>query len=526
MKKLLCILALMLTVVCSLASCEMLGMAKPTVGVSDDGYVVVNGAKTEYKVDTADEITVSADGYVVVNGVKTEYQVKKNTHSFGNWKLYNREETDCEYKLYYRTCPDCSAIEWKEGKYDDHDFTTVTTTPTCQAGGYDTKSCELCGKVEICNETPISDHDYNAEYLTDSTLHWQKCKNCDNTTEKVEHALGDDGICTVCNGVIGATEGIIYDLSSDGSYAVIGYSGSAKRIKIASEYNGIPVKEIYREAFKDCSITSVIIPDSVTSIGDWAFYGCSSLSSIVIPDSVTSIGDYAFAYCSSLSSVVIGDSVTSIGDYAFLFCSSLSSIVIPDSVTSIGGAFDGCHSSLYTEEGYVKYVKANDNPYEILIDVTNSNLSSYTIHEDTKHIAGSAFSGCERLSSISIPDSVTSIGNYAFYYCSSLSSIVIPDSVTSIGDYAFYYCSSLSSIVIPDSVTSIGDGAFWNCSSLSSIVIPDSVTSIGGLAFNGCSSLTDVYYTGSAEEWATIEIGDDNYDLTRATIHYNYVPEE
>jgi hypothetical protein len=162
----------------------------------------------------------------------------------------------------------------------------------------------------------------------------------------------------------------------------------------------------------------VVIGDSVTSIGVYAFYYCWSLTSITIPDSVTSMGDFVFAHCSSLTSITIPDSVTSIGYGAFSYCSSLTSITIPDSVTSIGYG---------------------------------------------------AFSYCSSLTSITIPDSVTSIGGSAFSYCSSLTSITIPDSVTEIGEGAFFYCESLTSITIPDSVTSIGGSAFRNCSSLKSV---------------------------------------------------------
>ena len=288
------------------------------------------------------------------------------------------------------------------------------------------------------------------------------------------------------------------------------------------------VTSIGDSAFYYCSsLTSVVIPDSVTSIGGSAFYGCSSLTSVTIPDSVTSIGSSAFNNCESLTSITIPDSVTSIGGRAFYGCDSLTTVIIPDSVTSIGSsAFSDCNSALYTEYEYGKYVCANNNPYSILIELTNKNLSTYKIHEDTKFICYGVFNFCQRLTNITIPDSVTSIDGSTFYNCSSLTSITIPDSVTSIGDSAFSWCESLTSVVIPDSVTSIGGGAFYNCTSLTSIVIPDSVTSIGGGAFEYCSSLTDVYYTGSKEEWAEISIGHSNYALTNVTIHYNYIPEE
>ena len=277
-------------------------------------------------------------------------------------------------------------------------------------------------------------------------------------------------------------------------------------------------------AFWNCrSLSEIVIPSSVTSIGDWAFSCCYSLSEIVIPSSVTSIGDSAFSSCDSLSEIVIPSSVTSIGDSAFSCCRSLSEIVIPSSVTSIGdSAFSCCYS-----------------------------LSEIVIPSSVTSIGKGAFSRCYSLSEIVIPSSVTSIGDYAFFSCSSLKyisipksviclngnpfagwngkleclfpnyiyeddilfnkdksriisfrnqnvkSYVIPSSVTSIGDSAFSCCDSLSEIVIPSSVTIIGDSAFSGCESLSEIVIPSSVTSIGYRAFSGCRSLSEIVIPSS-----------------------------
>ena len=185
---------------------------------------------------------------------------------------------------------------------------------------------------------------------------------------------------------------------------------------------------------------NVVIPEGVTSIGDWAFGCCENLASVTIPNSVTSIGESAFNQCSSLTSVTIPNSVTSIGDLVFYECINLTSVTILNGVMRIGDR---------------------------------------------------AFEECSSLTNVTIPNSVTSIGELAFNYCSSLTNVMIPNSVVSIGDSAFYR-SGLMSMTIPDSVTNIGRDAFRGCGSLMNIVIPDTIQKLSTGIFYGCGNLQTI----------------------------------
>ncbi len=234
----------------------------------------------------------------------------------------------------------------------------------------------------------------------------------------------------------------------NGDLVVIGYNetffkGEARIIsKLKYPGRTMNVVEIWENAFKDCGVlTSVTIPESVTSIGDGVFWGCNSLTSITIPNSVTSIGYEAFYECTSLTSVTL------------------------ESNNIVSAARDR-DSSMRT--------------------IFGNQVEEYIIGNSVTSIGNYAFYECSSLTSITIPESVTSIGDCAFIYCTSLTSITIPNGVTCIGSNAFSSCTSLASIIILNGVTDIGNNAFHGCTSLTSVTIPESVTSIGARTFYQC----------------------------------------
>lgn len=517
-----------------------------------------------------EKVEYDKDGNLIIYFTDgTQQNVKapeKHEHTFGEWTAFTAEDTFCENRLFYRECTECNSVEWKRGSYSDHKWSVVTTVPTCQSRGYDTKTCDICGKVEIVNYTDIVDHAWKSEYSYDNSYHWLGCATCDEIKGKEEHTVESSGECSVCHALVGATEGVLYDITN-GKASVIGYEGTATRVRIADTYNGAPVTEIYDSAFKNKNIVSVVIPEGVTIIGKAAFADCSSLTNIELPNSLITIGESAFCNCSRLTSIELPKSLTAIGGYsfyncrqlmsikipngvttikwaAFYNCSSLTSVEIPSSVTVIQGeAFKGCVS--------LKSVEIPNGVTDIYPSVFEdcSGLMSVEIPNSVKSIWDRAFNGCISLRSVEIPDNVMVIEEYAFSGCNKLqfkeygnakylgnkdneyfalieatnknySTYTIHENAKVIAALAFEACTRMTEIVIPETIISICNYAFYGCESLNKIVISSSIATIGESAFYRCSSLEKVYYTGTKLDWTNVKIGGENNYLTAASRYY------
>ena len=437
-----------------------------------------------------------------------------------------------------------------------HEYVETVTAPTCTTEGCTTYTCS-CGETKVDNYTKALGHNYVNHYCT-------LCSAVDS-----DNVL-DSGTC----GAEGDGSNLTWTLFKDG---VLDIRGTGAMASWTDRGDGLAPWNSNKY-----KIEKVNIGYSVTSIGEWAFYWCTSLTSVDIPNSVTSIGSGAFDYCENLTSATIPDGVTSIGDQAFFCCENLTSIEIPSSVTSIGGsAFSGC-TSLTNIEIPNSVSRIGNQTFRNCTSLTRvtipdsvtsidsyafedcTGLTSVTIPNSVTSIDQFAFSGCTGLTRIDIPNGVTYISQYTFKNCKSLTSVSIPNSVTGIGkyafsgctgltavalpdrayiyegafygctgltsinipsrtwkiyDYAFQGCTSLETLTIPGNVSEIGNSAFSGCTSLKSVNLPLSLKTVGNAAFRYCSSLTDVYYEGDELAWSEISIAPYNDPLTDAELH-------
>ena len=351
-------------------------------------------------------------------------------------------ETGTEQETEYET-----EVEVETKHVHEFSIETVEKEPTCTESGLYVYTC-------ICGEAKSVKVEATGHKFVDRV-----CEYCQapQASEGLEFVSYGDGTCYVSGfGTCADKDVLIPSISPEGDRVIgIGdrafYGAYVHIPHEPSDYNGI---------------TSVVIPDSVTKIGDEAFGECRQLVSIIIPDTVTEIGASAFANCESLQNVTIPENITLIRDRTFLCCYSITEMVIPEGVTQIG--------------------------YE-------------------------AFCECSNLVSIDLPDTVIDIGESAFAACKSLASIDIPKYMTVIRNSVFGDCHSLTEIVIPEGVTTIEHLAFIYCRKLEKLTIPSSVTQFSGVD-EFCDSLRDIYYGGTRQQWADMGVSEDRMALV--TIHY------
>lgn len=237
-------------------------------------------------------------------------------------------------------------------------------------------------------------------------------------------------------------------------YKVYGGSCADENVVIPSTHKGLPVVAIDNYAFaQNTTMKSIVIPDSVTKIGECAFWRCEKLVSISIPQNLTDIGGGAFNSCTKLTTVNIPNGVTEIAENVFMDCESLTEIVLPEGITAIG--------------------------------------------ED-------AFSGCTALTSVNLPDSLTKIERNAFRECESLTLVKIGNNVKTIGESAFNDCRNLTTVILSDSVQTVKEMAFSKCVRLTNLYLGSGVTDICYMAFYSCDNLARAFYNGTSADWKKV----------------------
>ena len=379
------------------------------------------------------------------------------------------------------TCEKCGEVKTEKIEKAMHkEVALKAVAATCTATGLtEGKRCSECKATLVKqNVTPMLAHSFtvrkeDASHKRDNSTYWYGCSTCG--------AVSDKSYWTKTSVTGSAKLEYTYDVSTrTASLKGIGQC-TDKAVKIpnyvTATVNGtsytFTVTGIAANAFVHTDITSVTVPDSVTGIGDGAFFGCSSLEAVTLPNSVASIGGDAFYNCTALKSITIPDSVTSIGDRAFRFCTSLKSVTLGSGVSVINlQVFSGC-----------------------------SSLEGVTIPDSVVEIKSDAFSGCTALSRVTFGKNVATVGEGAFENCVKLTSVTLSNKMTVLGKEAFAGCTSLKSVNLGSGLSSIGYGAFNGCTALESVTVPKTVIEIGAYAFQGCSKLSKIAYAGAQTEW-------------------------
>ena len=352
-------------------------------------------------------------------------------------------------------------------------YTSVVTPPTCGAQGYTTYTCKSCNYTWKGNYIdPTGEHTYDHE-LDDT------CNECGQTRQ-----LG------IASGICGYY--LSWVMFDDGRLVIYGTGDMYNYDSSAS----VPWYSYSEE------LTEVQINAGMTSLGNYAFSGCTELTTVTLPETLQKIGDRAFSGCEALTEINIPENVSSIGSYFAFGCSSLE------------GVWVDSNNAYYSSDS--RGVLFDKNKTTLMFaPVTIS--GSYTIPSTVKTINESAFLFCGNLTEVTIPEGVTAIGDDAFDSCLSLKSVVLPEGLTTVGTCVFYNCASLTNVTLPDSLTTIGYGAFGDCFKLMSVVIPANVEMIDEYAFSNCERLSKITFLGDAPV-----IANNAFQGVTASVTYPY----
>ena len=371
---------------------------------------------------------------------------------------------------------------------------------------------------------------YNASKVTDNTIGYRAFRDCTSLKKIVIPGNITDIDYYAFNGCSNLENIFVMDENSTYHASNNCLIKTVDKVLVAGCKNSVipsdgSVTSIGYYAFYNCtSLTNITIPDSVTSIGMYAFYrctslvsvnfgehsqvteiewhtfyGCTALTSISIPNSVVTIDRAAFYGCNSLAVVTIGNQVETIGNLAFMGCSNIKSISIPDSVTDIqDSAFAQCTNLTdvtigrgVQKIGYEAFYKCPNITNVYITDLSSwCGIEFYDYKSNPLYYEKNVYINGELLSTLVLPDNITSVSAYAFYGCISITEIVIPSNITEIKGYAFYGCEGISSLEIPNNVTTIGNYAFCGCKNVLNLILPDSITTIKEGAFANFISLT------------------------------------
>ena len=468
--------------------------------------------------------TIAATGkHVYTDACDAQCNVCKSTRTppHGTYKwVVDKQETCGATGTKHEECTGCGAKR--------------NTKTTIAATGNHTYSYTCSRKCKVCSASNPNPASHTYSYTCS-----RKCKVCSaSNPNPASHTYTGsyDTKCNTCSATRSLSEkdvtlnNLTYHVIPDengGTATLTAVSKSLSgKVTVPSKVNGAAVVAVAGYAFENCKyVTGIVIPNSVTSIGNCAFSGCTGLYELQLPfldrtfaylfgtvvygdvskqnvplslKKVTinsgKIPNYSFKNCDDISTVVLGDKVTEVGSYAFAECNSITTLTVGKAAELIGvGAFENCESLTKVTIGAGTKI-IDESAFRNCVS-----LSTITVGSNVTIIGDYAFQNCISLETFTLPANLEQIGNYAFDYCISLTKIVIPNKVKLIGYYAFQNCVAMSSATIGTSVNTIFGGAFMYCSSLKKIVLPSSTTSIGESTFAYCTSLNLAVFRGRTD---------------------------